>query len=264
MATFKKTVKRVIRRGAKALKRRYISKRKGLRFGRIAKDVMMLKKMVNAEKKHYGPLNFGDSLAFGYANGAGSANGGLLLDVSPSAMVRGSNRDQRTGNSVKVSTGCLRCYITGQSANTMGGHVSIELYHVKNDYYATMSWGSLGNDLFLPNPFTSIADIKSGRNPNYFKDFQLIRKVVKYLPVDVTNGGNKVLDFAIPLKFRNHHFRYDDSGSFVGGQIICVVRASTGNASSVTTATNTPFGLNTAVNTGFLLQMTTDWYYYDN
>lgn len=52
---FRKAAKRAYTGAKKFVKKRYglNKKSKGLKYGKIASDVMMLKKMINAEKKSY-------------------------------------------------------------------------------------------------------------------------------------------------------------------------------------------------------------------
>ena len=67
MVYYKKFAKRQFRRGKRAIKRRYVSKRGGLRVGRIARDVSRLKMLVNVEKKDYSGSESAINFALGDA-----------------------------------------------------------------------------------------------------------------------------------------------------------------------------------------------------
>lgn len=106
MANFKakarKYVKKQVRRAGKAIKKRYVAKGGNLKVGQIAKDVMMLKRLVNAEKKRttLGSTSFEAAHFTGQVNG--NSSGHRIVDISPSAINQGNGYNERNGNSIKL------------------------------------------------------------------------------------------------------------------------------------------------------------------
>lgn len=109
---YKKFVKRVVKRAGRALKKRYF-KGKGYgnpNVGQIASDVMMLKKLVNAEKKHTTIQVNGIGLGQVNVNAAGF----YAVDLTPVPSA-GVSEIQRTGTSIKLVSSHMRFQFIGQT-----------------------------------------------------------------------------------------------------------------------------------------------------
>lgn len=253
-------------------RKRYIKKGR-LNMRRLGKDVLMLKSMVNAEKKHVGPLVYIEPISttnifpVGLTNGTGE--GLQMINITPQ-LLKGNNRDNRNGNSIKLHSGCLHMNFAGQSAQSNNSLIKIEIYAVNNTLYGvTPTPNVFGSDLFKQDPITNRYSSNCSRNPNYFKRFTLLKSMTFRTPQDNAGSSNFIKQITMPLRFRNRHVRWDDQASGQGwtdGEIFLVVRSNNGNASTTvaSSAANTALNLNTAVNTGFQFQLYTDFYYYDN
>lgn len=239
---------------------------------RIASQVKSLTSQVNAEKKHFGPVIMADldgasTIPFGLTNGTNADGGGSIIDLRP-VIAEGTGRDERIGNSVKLHSMCLKIVVAGQSAQSMNSKMTFEIYKVNGNrpYEGTnRGFNILGKDLFKPDPLTLLFPPDATRNPNYFKQFSLVRRITKYTPQDNGGTSNFVSSFKIPLKFKNYHLRWDDVGNQLT-QMVLVIRANNGNRSVATASLvgQAALGLNTAVNTGFVCNVIADYYYYDN
>lgn len=273
MVFFKRMRRKLGKKLGKGLRRRYVSKKGGLKVKKLVRDVAIVKKMVNSEKKHYGPTSYTDPVSltniFSVGLTMGTGEGMRLINITP-PIEKGDNRDQRNGNSVKLCGACLHINLAGQSAQSNNSKLIFEIWQVK-DYglYGTAPTpATLGSDLFKQDPMTARYSSNCGRNPNYFKKFRCIRRKIVYTPQDSGASSNFVRQFNMPMKL-NQHLRWDDSAgglNYLNTEYFLVVRCSNGNSSGTvaSASSNAALGLNTAVLTGFNFQMYTDFYYYDN
>lgn len=261
---------------AKELRRRYVSKRGVPKLKTVVRDVLALKRVINSEKKHFGPQVFTDPISttnifnVGLTNGAGE--GMQLINITPQ-INKGTDRNNRIGNSVRVCSGCVHMNLAGMSAQSNNTTILIEFYRVNNTLYGmTPTPAVLGSDLFSQDPITSRYSSNCSRNPNYFRRFTRLRQVVVKTPQDNAGSSNFIKQLTIPFKFKKYHIRWDDSSTSLSGQawtsgeIFMVVRCNNGNGSATVAslASNSALNLNTAVSTGFQFQFYTDFYYYDN
>lgn len=270
--TFYRKTRRFVRRVAKkaggAIKRRYYNKKTGLNVKQIVKDVNTLKKMVNAEKKHFGPLITADTRLLGQVNG--NVGGSTIFGAVPQdAMVQGNGRSQRSGNSVKAHAFNYDFQITAQANQKNISYITLELYRVPNQvfgYATTTEINTLLSQLYVPNKWLGDGithiDGTCSRNPDYFRDFRLVRKKVIRVAPD-TQSNTWIKTFRIGYKPRNLHQRYNDSNTFLDGQLIWVARCSNGNSNISTTSTLTGVA-EAGVGTGFSIMCAIDMYYYDN
>lgn len=272
-----KTGKRLRIKAGKALgkvmRKRYINKPTGaLKLGQVIRDVAMVKKMVNAEKKHFGPTTYIEPVSttniftVGLTNGAGE--GMQMINITPQ-IIKGDNRDNRNGNSVKLVSGFVHINLAGQSAQANNSKLVFEIWQTKFKLYGlTPTPGVMGSDLFTQDPITGRYSSNCGRNPNFFKNFRLIRRQIVYTPQDNAGTSNFVRQVSLPFKLKQH-LRWDDSNvgaAWTNTEYFLIVRSNNGNASPtlISSTSNAALGLNTAVNTGFQFQLYSDYYYYDN
>lgn len=224
------------------------------------------------EKGHFGPTSYTDPVSLtstfsvGLTNGTGE--GMQLINVTPQ-IIKGDDRNNRQGNSVKIVGGCVHINLAGQSAQSMNSKLIFELWKVSDYglYGSNPTPATLGSDLFKQDPITSRYSSNCGRNPNFFTKFRCVRRKIVYTPQDNGAASNFVKQFTMPFK-EGQVIRWDDSAgglNYLNTEYHLVVRCSNGNASgTVTSATsNAALGLNTAVNTGFQFQLYTDFYFYD-
>lgn len=267
----KKYVRKQVRRAGVALKKRYVAKKGGLKIGQIAKDVMTLKRLVNAEKKRTGWLAFsGQTLG----QVKGDLTGHTLHMLSPTnpggtnpIIDQGVAFNQRSGVSVKVVSGIIKGQFIQQSAANQDIRVVMEVYHVPNQILAT---SSITPQLYDFNAFAGngqiCVDTTSSRIPEYFRDYRLITRKSMHVRADtVASENNTVVPFQIPIRFKNGlHWKWNkENNTFVEGEIFVILRASSGNASTGTASTVSNIGV-TAPNTGLSYSFMYQWFYYDN
>nr|UOF81912.1 capsid protein [Cressdnaviricota sp.] len=280
MAYLKRAVKRVAKKAYRAVKRaakkRYVTKTgKGIRVSQVVKDVAMLKRMVNAEKKQLQYKSLATSPPqVGQVNG--NASGHFIMDITP-IIAEGVASYQRTGGSVKWNSSYLEFMF---NKNTAGGQAQtfiIEFWKVNNQPYTAtqLQNGTLISDLFEPNGYVtnssggavSIYDSVASRDQDTFKNFRRIGYRKVYFPMAQMASTPMVKLVKIPLKM-GHHIKYQsyqtgDTNILASGQVIMTVRADNGNSSSTTACTNLGVPV-TAVNTGATFQYSFTHYFYDN
>lgn len=260
-----KYAKKAYRSAKKAIKKRYgfNKKSKSVKFVKMAKDIMMLKEMVNAEKKSFS-LKDATSLSCGQVYG--NLTGTVCYDITP-LILAGSAADQRTGNSVNLHSALYQFQLQQQSSATLANKVIIEFWVNKGTQLNT---SDAREYLFAPATFSGVIDYNSPRNQDRFSDFQLIRRVIKTTPTDSLSGEQTVNTFDVPVKFnrgKGHHIRL--AGSIAGnplldvlnGQMFMTMRSAIGNNSLVASTLNVPI---TAASSGISVRFAYKCWYYDN
>lgn len=256
----KRYIKRTARKVGTAIKGRYF---KGRGYSRpkisaMVRDLNTLKSMVNAEKKRITTTSVNQSVAQIYNN----VTGHYIVDVTPNPS-QGSAFNQKSGSSIKWHSSHYDFQIWGQSANVSGMKLKLEWVKVVGLPYASL------NDVFgkyiQPNPFISgtVYDISASRDPDYFKNFVVIKRQYMTLAPDVITGDIPVTQRQLGFKLRNHHVRNNDNDpTLASGQVFLLITADRGNwgptASTLTGVSNQ------LANSGVFFSWTRTDYYYDN
>lgn len=263
---YKKILRKVAKKVKRAVKRRYVTKTgKGLRMGRIAKDVMMLKKMINAEKKLYQ-----DKLSSAISVGqvGGNTSGHQLIDITP-IPAQGSTSITRNGNSIKLNSAYYEFYFVKQSSATQSNKIVIDFWQVKGEPYTTaeVAAGNPVTDIFTPNEYVTganIYDLVSSRRQDTFTDFKHLRSKVVYFPANQISGVTQTKLVRIPMKYGHHvKFASDGSQTLSAGQILMTIRCENGNKSTSTANTFGNIAVN-SINTGFTFNYCFNSYFVDN
>lgn len=189
---YTKYVRKGIRQGAKRAGR-YVKKRyfkgKGYsnpKINTIARDVMRLKGMINAEKQNI-ESNVSTLHTLGQFSGASS--GRQCLDIMP-VISQGVGEDNRKGDSLKVCSMVLKLKVETNSFNTLQptGYTFYLLRQPTNPLNVTQT-----PDFFLePNPFSGVVDAYSNRNYQHFKDYIVIGKVRGKLMSNTNDSLNQI------------------------------------------------------------------------
>lgn len=267
MATFKRYTKRFGRMAYKAtgyknpMKKGKLSSSRLLKqVPRVLKDVMALKSMVNAEKKRFEQnLNSGNPI--GQVNG--NSSGHWLLDLTPNIQ-QGDGYNQKNGNSYKWHSSFLDFQFQQQTATNGALRIKIQLIKVVGQALSTVS--DIMGKFIEPTSFTSgiVYDINSPRDPDYFKNYIVLKTKYVYLPADNLNGQLSMKRVKMGIKYKNHHVRTNNNDPTITmGQVLILITADRGNCSSTTASTITGIPDGT-INSGasFLGEFT--HYYYDN
>lgn len=243
---FKKYAKKQVKRAGKFLKKRYV--KKGMpSIKNIVKDVAMLKHLVNIEKKR-SDITVQIYQPFGRANAG--ADGGYHVIISPT-IPQGIGQGERTGNSVKLVSGCFDVSIE-QQVNALNTN-KLKLWIIcRPENVSGYSAANTYQQLLEMNPFTQRRDFYSNRDPEFFSEFRVIKCLNLTLAQDSVSTGQTRIQKKIPLKL-NHHLKYNTDGSTVPtkNQFYLIVTASDGEMASPSL-------------TGAQIAYNMRWYYTDN
>lgn len=245
---FGRKVKKVARKvRGKAIKR-YFNKGYKPKIGQMASDIARLQKMVNAEKKVIDVNPASGNFAL-YGNAGATLDGAYCVDVTP-AIAQGVTRSTRNGNSVRLHTACMDIRI--DQGATAGSNFTYVAYLVRRmDAQVALTATQVKDQIWEVNPFTSIRDLNSNRDPESgLQGYKMIKTFRGSFPVDALSGVDQFRHHKIPLKL-GFHLRYNNDAStkVEQNQLCLIMFASIGN----TTTTNT---LNARCNIRY--------YYYDN
>lgn len=267
-AKLKRTIRRNIRRGARNVRRRYYRKKTGLNIAQIARDVSMVKGMLNSEKKNknYAPAS---TYTVGqiFSDGTTTGSGHTLLDLTNTNHVPsvGVNQEQRTGASIRVCSHILRMQFWHQSGTA--GPRTLHIYIVRTQGDMAM----VVNEFLNSNTFIStqgggnIYDNNSRRNQDYYKQFRVLARKTLYIKNDDTSGEMVVKNLIIPMKFKTgNHIKFQGNTDTVSnGRTYLFITCNAGNE-----GTGTPSGYDYIPTktqfTGINFSYTNDFYYYDN
>lgn len=258
----RKYVKKVAKKVGRAVKRRYF-KGKGYSRPRIAnmvRDINVLKSMVNAEKKR---LEVNPSTTFNVAQVNGNTSGHYLLDLTPN-VVQGTGFNQKTGNSFKWHSSFLDMQFSAQNGNISGQVLKIEIVKVVGQPFSLVS-DILGRYI-EPTAFITggtVYDLHSPRDPDYFKNYIVLKRKYVKIPDDSLSGQMQVKRIKMGLKLKNHHVRTNDNDpTLTMGQVFLLITADQGNFNT-STASTLPVPTQ-AVSTGVDLRYQFVHYFYDN
>lgn len=258
----KKAVKKV---GAMAKKRYF--KGKGYsnpKLGQMIQDVRFLKSIVNAEKHKQVYASTSDlGNVVGQVSGNGS--GHWALDVTPN-LTQGVGASNRVGASIKWHASNWRFMFKQQSSAQSAMKIRMSLILVKG--VAQSSVSNIISSMYDGNPFVvgaTVYDNNAPRNQDNFKNFYVLKSKTYTLRADDYSTQTNIKGINFGHKFRNHHVKWDgDTSTIVGGQVILLITADSGNCNTVTASTLTNGVVFPAINTGAQFQFIQTHYYYDN
>lgn len=259
----KKYIRKGIKNAARLVKKRYF---KGKGFGNpklstMYRDLSVLKSMVNAEKKR---LEVNPTTTFQIGQVIGNGSGHYLLDLTPQPT-QGTGYTNKTGNSFKWHSSYLDMQFSSQPSNISGQRLKIEIVKVVGQPFATVT--DILNRYIEPTAFLSggtVYDLHAPRDPDYFKNYKVIRRRYVKINPDSITGEMQVKRIKIGLKLKNHHVRTNDNDPTVTmGQVFLIITADQGNASPSTASTIVGIPTSAAA-TGVDLRYQFVHYFYDN
>lgn len=260
----RKYAKRFGRAVGKRLRKRYIApKSGGLRVGKIARDVMYLKSLVNSEKKRFSIAVFDQVAGQIAATSATTAvDGFYCADMTP-VMGQGVTNSTRNGSSVRVCSINFQCQVKQQSGTL--SPKKLKFIWVLNRGITT-STTNFANNYISVNPFNGYRDFNSSINPDFIKNFTILRQKIVTIPADNLTNQLMIKDFRVGFRFKSgHHIRYDGNTSTVNaGQMFLIVLGDSGNTQA-TGYTGPNNGLTqVGASTGSLINYVNTLYFYDN
>lgn len=252
-------VRKGMRKAGQAIKKRYYAKGK-VNVARLASDVAIVKRMINAEKK---AISFNQN-AIPIGQVIGNLDGYFAYDITP-VLTQGNLGNQRNGDSVKMCSWHATMQVIQQSACTQRMNFKMYIFEQLGN---PITSGTITPQVFSTNNFVggggAIIDYNSQLNTGnfgkqklrYFKQFSIA-------PDNFTGQpGFKTLNFGGKLQ---HHIRYNGplSTPCQNGQLWMVILCDSGNCSTTVASglSNIPVG---AINTGALINIHLRQYYYDN
>lgn len=227
-----KTAGKYVKKQVARAKKRYV-KKGNLNFKNIEKDVMMLKRLVNVEKKRV-DFSPGAPISFGATAGAG-VSGAYSSGLSP-VIPQGTSGATRTGNSIKLVSGCLDIQFN-QSVNTVN-QVKIRYAVVcRADSSTIIAAASALPQVWEPNIFSGVIDYHSNRDPEFFSAYKIVKTGTVILQQDSIAAGISYAQLKIPLKC-NYHMKYNTDASVqtTKNQMYIFALADTGDAVALTGA----------------------------
>lgn len=256
-------VRKQAKRGYAYAKKRYV-KNGSLNLNSVKKDVMRLKALVNAEKKS---TNDQDASYRVLDQGVAQLNtnnaGFHIREISPDSIAKGTDYDQRTGNSVKLHSLVIKGQVRGQISLNNKMRLIIEVWNRKAAALAGTT--TIINELFDDNSFINppLIDYNSTRDKFHYKDYYRMGYKQVTLSADTLSSQiTSVSNFTIPMKM-NQHATWNAANNYIAPQIFIVVRCDTGNYSASAAGTVTGVATNNT-NTGAILSYSWQYFFYDN
>jgi hypothetical protein len=254
--------RKVAGKAVKYAKKRYMRKgagyNTGLRLNKLISDVKMIKGALNTEKKSITTVEL-QNTNIGQCNGDLNT-GQAVVDITP-LINQGTAYNERTGNSVKLVSMAVKGQFKQQVNCRHPMRIRIVYFKLRGipESAATIQGNNL---LYDVNPITTVTDMQSDRNINYFRQFEVMKTQYVYLPEDTTTGEKMIRNFSFVCKM-NHHLKYDlNTNTITEGQLLMAFYADSGNVNaSVSSTLNVPI---TGVSTGATLQYHTKFFYVDN
>lgn len=237
----KSGLKKTYRKVRNMAKKRYSNR------SNIAKDVAMLKSLVNVEKKRV-DKTISVPQVFGQRNGSAD---GFHCNVITPVIPQGLTGSTRNGNSVKLTSGVLDFAIY-QQGNTIN-NLKIKLWILcRPDNAGGYSAVNTADQFLEPNKFSTFRDFYSNRDPEYFSEFRVIKSMTMELKQDSISSATQYIQKKVPLRF-NHHLKYNQDGSTqtTKNEFYILATASEGNVDA-------------SFATGCAIQYNMRWYYTDN
>lgn len=223
----------------------------------MVKDINYLKSVINSEKLRL-TYNTPTPQAFGQVNGNVTAI--HQFDITPNPS-QGDGYNNRTGSSIKLHSTNIAFQFSQQASAISGAKFKIYIVQIIG---SPEPLATTAANFFIANPFNTVVDINSSRNPDYFKNYKVLRTKTVRLSSDSTTSMTAMKSIRLGLKYKSHHVRWDKNSNTVitAGQIVMFIVADSGNMSGSTVSTlEVPVK---ATNTGAFVQYAYDHYYYDN
>lgn len=265
ISSLKYMVKKTIRKIAKKAYKK-IKTETGNRYGRgfnqiiskgvpqMAKDIVMLKNMLNVEKKQK-ENTYSATVGQVDINNSGA----YTVDITP-IFSQGITYTTRNGRSIKLTGATLHWQFQEQTAQLVRMKIRIQIVRVIGNPFSGTSPLTEFYDL---NPLSTVVDYYSDRNPQNFKQFKVLStKNITMYPDQMTTTG-RCISLKQHLKL-SHHIKYGNDGDgLVDGQIYAIVTCENGNRNFATASTLTEIPV-LAANTGLQVRLYTRFYAIDN
>lgn len=212
----------------KAIKKRYVAKGGNYKYDQMFKDVMTLKRMVNAEKKN---ADLTDTTQYAFAQNLGVNSGAYVSSIIPT-MAQGIGEDNRIGDSVKICSLVFQAEVETNSFNTIQD-TKYKLYLVRQPTNP-VSGATVLTNFLEPNVFSGVVDYNSNRNYQNFKDFVIIGVINGKLTQNSNDSVGQVKKNQHKIaKKCEFHVRYDKgTNNILNNNIHLIAVADSGDVGS--------------------------------
>lgn len=218
--------------------------------------------LLNTEKKR-SEFNFYNQ-AIGQVNSTnGSGHWYQEITCTPS---QGTGYGNRMGSSISLRAMCLNMQLYQQSSAQTP--MKIIFYVIQTSSGKGFSIGEFlqyNKYLFALNS-SAVYDTHCQRDPDYFKDYKVLRKKIVRLSPDQYSGQTQVKDVQIKLNFGKYgkHIRFNDNtASTTNNQFYILAVADCGNKDTTNSSTLNGIPI-TGTSTGAWLQVDGVSYFIDN
>lgn len=266
MAGYRRIARKVVRKGARYAKKRYMRKGagygSGVRLNKLASDLRLLKNSLNTEKKYADQQQV---ITVGQVNGG--VGGEHCAHILPTITHGTGGIANRVGNSIKLTGISVKFQVIAQDSTfrVAEGKFRFIIFEPKDQNQTAIL--SL-QTLYDPNQITGLYDYNAERNIEEFKNFRIICNKTFKVP-----DGNDAIGAATlqPTFFSrhfslkmNHHVKYENSGNTqVAGKLLWAVLFDHGNCSTSVISTNSNIPI-TATDTGYKMNVVIKSWYVDN
>lgn len=228
-------------RFGKAVKSRYVSKGK-LSLSKVASDAkyaLSIAKtaqgLLNTEKKRVEANSYGNLVGQVNYNGSGHS----IVEITPTPS-QGTGYGNRMGSSISLRSYHIMIQLQTQDNFLANGNYKFMIVQTRNGDAFDISKFLNVNRFIYALSSTAVYDTVSERDPDYFKDYQILRtKVIKF-PQDTFNNNKQQRTFSLSLNFGRNgkHIRYDDNTNTpTNTRLYIVAVADTGNCNASTAST---------------------------
>jgi len=259
-------VKKVMRKGKRYAKKRYMRKGAGygtgVRLNKLSQDIRLIKSSLNTEKKYAD-----QQTVFSCAQVNGNSFGGMANWVTPAITPGTSGIAERVGNSIKLTGLAIKFQLMATDPNFRVSHGKFRFIIFEALDHDVTAIEAL-EDLLENNQITGLRDYNSERDLQQFKNFRIYCNKRFSIPNGNESGNAQYhqptfMSRSFAMKM-NHHIKYQHgTANQVSGKLFFAVLFDHGNQSSVTTSTNTNIPI-TDVDTGYKMNLVIRNWYVDN
>ena len=167
----------------------------------MAKDISLLRGMLNSEKKQY-TISTGSSW-YKVGQVDGNASGHYIVGFSPN-IPQGTTSADRIGKQVKLTSFHIDLQLYAQSSAISGNKFIFEIWDWVGQYSGTL--GNFMPDVFTSNPFVTgqsqaIYDNTANRQVSNFKNYRCVYRKVLYLQADDISTQTAVKNYQLGHRY---------------------------------------------------------------
>lgn len=255
-------IKKYAKKGAKAVKRRYTTKKGKTNITKMVSDIKKLQMVLNPEKKRYNIGNSSSGVSYSLLGQVNVNTSGYLgFDITP-LPAQGITDVTRNGDSIKLFSMDMKFQLMGQLNNISDMKVKWFVVKVMGQPYTSV--GACILDFLSANTFNGLYDYNSDRVYDKMGLIKIVRQGTwSFKGLPGTTNAKVIHNKRIGLKFKNQHIKYVNNTTTIGtGQMYLLMFSDSGNVSStVSTLPNIP---NTAASSGLEVNYDFTSFFYDN